>query len=333
MMNRRELMLGTLAASAAASSLGGIAAAPALAALAPLKVAAVKFGSVNWLLETIKAEGLDAKQGLTIVPVELSNNQAGPISLLSGGSDVIVSDWPWALRQRGLGEALKFAPYSSALGAVMVAAASDIKTLDQLAGRRLGVAGSAIDKSWILLQTYARKKIGLDLAAKSTVQYGAAPLLTEQLRSGSLDAALNFWTQNVRLDPAGFRQILSMKEVLSALEIDPVPAFVGFIWKEATAAGKSAEIAAFLAAAQAANAILATSDPAWDRLKPLVRAGSDPEFAAVRSAYRAGIVPAWRDADMKSAEKLMQLLIESGDSELTGAGTKFDPKLFHVANA
>lgn len=329
MMDRRRMLLGTLALIPA----GSMTAARARAALAPLRVASVKFGSVNWLLETIKAEGIDARLGLTIAPVELSNNQAGPISLLSGGSDIIVSDWPWALRQRGMGEPLKFAPYSATLGAVMVPAASDIKTLDQLAGRRLGVAGSGIDKSWLLLQAYARKTLNLDLASKATVQYGAAPLLTEQLRAGSLDAVLNFWTQNVRLEPAAFREVVSMKAVMAALEIDPVPAFVGFIWKEATQAAKPAEIAAFLAASEAANAVLAKSDTAWDRLKPLVKAANDIEFAAVRQAYCSGIVPAWRDADMKSAEKLMQLLVSSGDSELAGAGTRFDPKLFHVANA
>ena len=64
-----------------------------------------------------------------------------------------------------------------------------------------------------------------------------------------------------------------------------------------------------------------------------MKTSNDIEFAAMRAAYRSGIVQPWREADMKSAEKLMGILIESGDSELTGAGTKFDPKLFHVANA
>ena len=198
MIDRRTLLLG----SAAVITAGGSLLDAAHAAGEPLRVASVKFGSVNWLLETIKAEGLDAKSGLTIAPVELANNQAGAISLLSGNADVIVSDWTWALRQRGLGEAVKFAPYSSALGGLMVPAASDIKTVKDLAGRRFGVAGSGIDKSWLLLQTYARKALNFDIAAKATVQFGAAPLLTEQLRGGQIDCMLNFWTQNVRLAPA-----------------------------------------------------------------------------------------------------------------------------------
>ena len=33
---------------------------------------------------------------------------------------------------------------------------------------------------------------------------------------------------------------------------------------------------------------------------------------------------------MKSADKIMGLLVEGGDSELVGNGTRFDPKLFHT---
>lgn len=329
MIDRRKLLMGT----AALASMPALTPVRAQAASEPLKVAAVKFGAVNWLLETIKAEGIDTKLGLEIVPIELSNNQAGSISLLSGGSDVIVSDWPWALRQRGLGEALKFAPYSSTLGGVMVPADSTIKTLADLAGRRIGVAGSSIDKSWLLLQAYARKKLDLDIASKATVQFGAAPLLTEQVRNGGLDAVLNFWTQNVRLSTLGFRQVMGMKDVMGELGIDPIPAFVGFIWKEQTEPAKRPQILKFLAAADAANALLIKSDAAWDRLKPLMKASSDAEFDALRAAFCSGVVAPWNDADMKSASKIMNLLIEAGDTEFVGAGTTFDPKLFHVANA
>ena len=65
----------------------------------------------------------------------MATNQAGPVALLSGEADVIVSDWPWALRQRAMGEHTKFAPYSSALGAVMVAPDSPMKTLADLKGK------------------------------------------------------------------------------------------------------------------------------------------------------------------------------------------------------
>lgn len=328
MIDRRRALKGALASGAA--SLLPVSAVRA--ASAPLKVGSVKFGSLAWVLETIKAEGIDAKLGLSIVPVELANNQAGPVSLLSGGSDIIMSDWPWALRQRGLGEALKFAPFSSTLGGVVVPAGSAIKSLTDLEGRRLGVAGSGIDKSWLLLQAYARQKLSFDLAAKATIQYGAAPILTEQLRTGSLDAVLNFWTQNVRLPAGEFREVIAIKDVINGLGVDPIPALVGFIWKEPLEQANPGAVSLFLKAVAEANTLLASTDGAWERLRPLVKSQSDAEFAAVRKVYLSGIAAPWRDADMKSAETLLQLLVTSGDQELIGAKTKFDPKLFHVAS-
>ena len=153
MIDRRRVLLAGGAAALASFGLPMHRAAAA----GELRVASLKFGSLSWLLETMRAEGLAEKAGVNVVVVEVATNQAGPVALLSGEADVIVSDWPWALRQRAMGEHVKFAPYSSALGAVMVAQNSPIKKLADLKGKKLGVAGGAIDKSWLLLRAYSQK--------------------------------------------------------------------------------------------------------------------------------------------------------------------------------
>jgi NitT/TauT family transport system substrate-binding protein len=289
----------------------------------------VKFGTLAWLLETIKAEGLDAKHGVKLEVIEIANNQATPIALYGGSADVVVSDWPWALRQRGMGEKLKFAPFSGALGAIMVPAESPIKTLADLKGKRLGVAGSATDKSWLLLRAYCKKRLGADLASYAAPQYGAAPLLAEQLKDGRLDAVLNFWTFVARLEGNGFRRVISMSDVMNELGIDPPPALVGFIWRESSEGSLGPQIKGLLAAAAEANAVLAKSEAAWERLRPLVKANNEKEFASLKAGYLGGITGPWSEADMKSAEKIMGLLVEGGDTDLVGNGTRFDPDLFH----
>lgn len=328
MIDRRQLLL------AGGSALAGLSLpfVPANAA-GVLRVASLKFGSFSWLLETIRAEGLADKAGLQIIVVDVATNQAGPVALLSGEAEVIVSDWTWALRQRALGEYVKFAPYSSALGAVMVAPDSPIKTLADLKGKKLGVAGGAIDKSWLLLRAYSKKELGADLADMVYPSYGAAPLLTEETRSGRLDAILNFWTYAARLHGDNYRTVVDMDAVLKGLGIDPVPSLVGFIWREGTEAKKPAEIAAFLSVVEQGNAVLATSDAAWDRIRHLVRPESDAEFAAVKAYYRAGIPRPWTGAETRSAEKLTHLLVDVGGAQLLGSDTQFDPKLFHAAGS
>lgn len=332
-LSRRGVLVSGIAGLAAMSS-GGLAFPRAAYAEArKLRVASVKYGTLAWLLETIKAEKLDDKYNLSLDIVETATNQSSPIALYGGSADVVVTDWPWALRQRSMGEAVKFAPFSAALGAVVVADGSPIKTLADLKGKRLGVAGSSTDKSWLLLRAHAQKELGADLTDYAAPQYGAAPLLTEQLKDGRLDAVLNFWTYTARLEAQGFRRVISMSDVMSALGIDPQPALVGFIWKESTEPNLLPAIDGFLAAAREANDMLAKNDAPWERLKPMMKAADDTEFEALKAGYRSGIRDYWSEADMKSAEKIMNIFLAAGDAELAGKGTRFDPKAFHAPGA
>ncbi len=305
----------------------------AVAAAKALRVASVKFGSLAWLIETIKAEKFDQKHGVTLDVVETATNQSSPVALYGGSADVVVTDWPWALRQRAMGEKIRFAPFSAALGAIVVPADSPIKSLSDLKGKKLGVAGSSTDKSWLLLRAHSKAALGGDIADMVTPQYGAAPLLNEQLKAGRLDAILNFWTFAARLEAAGYRRVMGMDEVMQALGIDPPPAMVGYIWKDGASAELQASIDAFLAAAKDANQLLLTSDAPWERLRDMMRAADDGEFKALIAAYRSGIRGYWSAADMASAEKIMGHLVAGGDTELVGNGTRFDPELFYAPGA
>lgn len=296
-----------------------------------LRVGSLKFGSLGWLLETVLAEKLDKAEGFKLELVEMASTGAAKIGLLSGDTEIIVSDWPWAMRQRSEGEAFRFSPYSSALGAVMVPGDSAVKSMSDLRGKSIGIAGTALDKSWLLLRAYARKEIGEDLANVVTPVFGAAPLITEQIRQGRVDAALNFWTYSARLSGDGYRVLVSLEDVLDGLGISPTPSLVGFVWNEARTKGKEQEIQKFLSAIQKGNEILATSDKAWDTIRPAMRANSDAEFAALKSYYRSGIPEPWSAAQTKAAEKLFSLLVELGEKTLIGGNTKFDPALFHGA--
>ncbi|MFA7305311.1 MAG: ABC transporter substrate-binding protein [Hyphomicrobium sp.] len=299
-------------------------------AATPVRLTSVKFGSVSWLIDTMRAEGIDKKHGLDLEVVEVANNPAAPIALLSGSADVIVSDWTWALRQRARGDDLKFAPYSAALGSLMVPKDSPIKSFADLVGKKIGVAGTGIDKSWILLRAYSRKVIGKDIANVADPVFGAAPLVSAEFKSGRLDAVLNFWTYAARLRADGAREVLSMADVVKGLGVSPTPALVGFIWSEKAVADRSVPVDVLLSAVADANAVLAKSDAAWERLRPLIKPASDAELVAIRDYYRSGITGAWGPAETSAAEKLTNLLIELGDAELVGDGTRFDQNLFHT---
>jgi NitT/TauT family transport system substrate-binding protein len=156
-----------------------------------IRVAVQKTGTFAWELAVMRAHGLDADANLSIQVVELASPEASKIALRAGNADIMVSDWLWVSRERELGAKLTFYPYSSALGAVMVPGASAIRTLADLKGHKLAVAGGPIDKSWLLLQAWS-KQDGIDLKSEATIVYGAPPLLTAKTLSGEMDATVNY---------------------------------------------------------------------------------------------------------------------------------------------
>ena len=123
-----------------------------------LRVATQKTGTFAWELEIIHAAGLDRQLDINIETTELASTEAGKIALRGGSADLIVTDWLWVGRERALGDNLVFYPYSSSLGAVMAPAGSNIKGVPDLVGRKIGVAGGPLDKSWLLLQALARRR-------------------------------------------------------------------------------------------------------------------------------------------------------------------------------
>jgi len=96
---------------------------PAHAAPVPdLRLGILQFGTVQWVADVIRRHALDTKHGFALAPVTLANTDAGRISLMAGGSDVVVSDWPFVAVQRTAGTKLCFAPFSSSSGGVITAA-------------------------------------------------------------------------------------------------------------------------------------------------------------------------------------------------------------------
>ena len=75
-----------------------------------IRVAVQKTGTFAWELAVIRAHGLDKQADLSIQPVELATPEAGKIALRAGNADIMVSDWLWVSRERGLGAKLTFYP-------------------------------------------------------------------------------------------------------------------------------------------------------------------------------------------------------------------------------
>ncbi|TKT69380.1 ABC transporter substrate-binding protein [Aquamicrobium sp. LC103] len=319
MISRREILL--LASTTAIAVIGTVFPA----ATAPkVRVGALKFGTVSWELDTIKHHKLDEKNGVELEIVYFAGEDASNVAMLAGEIDMIVSDWLWVSRERSMGEALALAPYSTAVGAIMVKDDAPIGSITDLQGRKIGVAGGPLDKSWLLVQALARRDHDLDLAAGNEVVYGAPPLLSEKAMQGELDAVLNFWHFCARLEANGFRRLLGADEAANALGTSGPVSALGYVFNEKWADDNRGTVAGFLKASADAKDRLATSDEEWNRLAPLVRA-EGRELETLRDRYRQGI-PRRPVADEEAdAARLYGLLAEIGGEKLVGSATEMAP--------
>ena len=299
---------------------------PAIAA-DTIRVTAQKTGTFAWELDVIRAHQLDKQRDLIIETTELASPEAGKIALRGGAADIVVSDWLWVSRERSLGAKLVFYPYSSALGAVMAPASSPVRTLADLRGKKLAVAGGPIDKSWLLVQA-AMKQDGIDLKTAARVAYGAPALLAEKTLSGEMDATLNYWNICAELEAKGLRRVADVAGLLPKLGVAGRPAMVGYVFDEGWARAHAEALTRFLAAAHAAKEILATSDVEWERIAPLAGVRDRQALAVYRDRYREGI-PRRPVADEEAdARVLYRVLAQQGGAELVGPATELAPGTF-----
>src|SRR5215470_6526433 len=293
-----------------------------------IRLAVQRTGTLAWELDVIRTHGLDRKLDLAIETIELASTEAGKIALKGGSANLMLSDWLWVARERSLGDGLVFYPSSSTLGAVMAPAQSPIRAVADLKGRKLAVAGGPLDKSWLLLQAFARRS-GVDLKREATIVYGAPPLLSQKALQGESDATLTFWNFCADLESKGQRRAIGMDHVMKGLGAQGPVAIVGYTFDGAWAARNRSTVDRFLAATRQAKEILATSEDEWQRLAPRIRVTDPGALAIYRQRYGEGILRRPLAEEEADAQALYQVLAEVGGTELVGTARELAPGTFY----
>lgn len=294
---------------------------------AKLRIGVLKFGTVSWVMDVIEHHELDETFGIDIDQVELASNQATLVALQAGRVDCVVSDWLWVSRQRASGADWTFFPFSTALGALVAAPGAPVHGLADLRNRRLGVAGSPLDKSWVIVQALAQEQ-HVDLARDARLSFGAPPLLNQELLAGHLDAVLTYWNFAAPLQSRGLPMVLSMSDALRQLGFKAGIPLVGFVVSERWARANPRALAGFVSATREAESILATSDAEWKWLGPRTGARTPAELQALRDAFRSGIPAHWGKAERREAGALYALFARVGGQALVGSSPTLRPGTF-----
>lgn len=310
-------MRGSMSAAALALLAFALPCGQAGAAETTVRAAVLKTGTVNWELDTIQRAGLDKANGFELTLQPYADNGATRVALEGGQADVMVADWLWVAVQRAAGKDYVFLPYSTAVGSIVVPKDSPAKSLSDLKGKKIGIAGGPLDKSWLILRAYAKKEYGMDLAGETEQVYGAPPLIFKSALDGETDAAINFWHFLAKMKAAGMRELVSVGTASVALGLDPEIPLLGYVFKESYLADHPDVLKGFYQASRGAKELLASDDSAWEALRPMMNAKTDAEFTQLKTDYLAG-VPKAGPVNEDGAATFFKLMADYGGEKLVG---------------
>jgi len=284
---------------------------------ADLRIAVLKYGTVMWELDTIRHYELDQAQGFRLDIQGVAGGAAAKIAFQGGETDVIVTDWLWVARQRAAGKDYVFLPYSKAVGGLLVAPQSTAQDIRDLDGQKIGIAGGPLDKSWLILQAYAKAQYGFDLNTRSEQVFAAPPLIFKAALQGQVAGAINYWHYTKRMEAAGMRRLVDVETAARALGLNPETPLLGYVLRGELLREQPDLVRGLAVASRGAKDLLAQEEAPWDRLRNVMKVENDAQFAALKQGFRAGI-PAEGAVDLDGVARMLAVMVEHGGPALLG---------------
>ena len=283
-----------------------------------IKVGTLQYGSVNWELDLIKKMQIDSKNNINVKIVQLASKNAAAVALQGKAVDLIVTDWFWVSRQRSQGRMFSFVPHSMAAGGLIVSKESNIKSLDDIKDKKIGIAGGQVDKSWLIFQAYYQKKYGKSLKDETEQIFGAPPLLNKKIEQGSFDAILTYWPYQARLLANGFEKVIDIKSIINKLGISSEVPIIGWVFRDEFADNNKLILDKFLKSSDEAKKIMFESPESWEKIRPIMKAENEDTFINLRDIYKEGIPKSFSKENIKDASALYAILGNIGGKALIG---------------
>ena len=286
-----------------------------------IKIAVLKYGSVNWEYNVIKHHKLDKKNNIKIKKVEITNKDASAVAFLSKSVDIFVTDWIWVSKQRNKGNLVSFYPYSNSAGGLMIKKGEKINSFLDLKNKKIGVAGGSLDKSWLFLRAYAIKKYEKDPLTFFKTSFAAPPLINGLLRNNQLDAGYNYWNYTARLEALGYEEFLTLKDILPYIGIEGELPLIGYVFREGFVQENEVTLKGFIKASNEARKILKTSDNEWLRISEMTGAKNQLMLEKIRDGFRKGIPSDNHQLMRKNIQHAYKILSQIGGEELVGSSS------------
>lgn len=282
-------------------------------------------GSPRYMLYTIKRFGLDHDHGFHLDVQLVSDELEGGVEtveakLQDGDADLIDIDYISTARERAEGAPIvAIHPYGRTVGGLVAPTESPIEDLTDLPGHRIGVV-RRLDKNWILVRAACREYHGFDPDEEATpVESGSKVRLTEMLRTGEVDAVLQFWPIVPEITETGdYHEVLPMSRLVQDLsETDRKLPISTFLTSERYLETNPDAVRGFKGAYRDAVDRLTSDDDLWMEIGDRLMYEDDPEIVrAVRDGWRDMVVADWDEETVAGMERLFDHLhdVAGGDA-------------------
>ena len=297
-------------------------------ALPTLTIGVLSYGTVNWELNVLKHHKLDEKNGFNLKVVKLGSKNATTIALRGKEVDAIVADWIWASVERDKKHPYVFYPYSKSTGALYVSKDTKAKDLKDLKGKKIGIAGGPVDKTWLIFRAYTKQKYNLDFKDIVAPTFASPVILNKQMSSGKLDGVSNFWHFNAKLKAGGATRLIGMHEILPTFGVKGDLPLIGWVFDESFAKKNKKLVNGFLQASFMSKKILSSDKKEWERIRPAMKAKDDKVFASLKEGYLAGIPKTFGKQEKKNAKIVFDILVKEGGKKLVGSSTALNKGTF-----
>lgn len=296
--------------------------------LPTVRVGVLKYGTVNWEIAVIKHYQLDKKYHFNLEVMPLSNKNASAVALQSKAVDIILGDWLWVNRQRFNNKNYTIVPTSIASGGLYIQGNSTAKSLLDISKEKIGIAGGSVDKNWLLLQAYAQSKYQLNIKNTAEMVFATPPLLNRLMLRNDIDASINFWHYNARLQANGYKVLISVPQMLAELGITNKVPLLGWVFDRTWAEQQVDKLTGFLRASNEAKQLLLKCDDEWQRIRAITKAENNKVFIALKNEYRARLLRKFDHEEINASKQVFTILAQQGGRDLVGKATALVEETF-----
>ena len=262
---------------------------------ATLKIGVMQ-GAQSFPIAVIQNKGLDKKYGLKLEITPLAESGAIHTAIMSHKVDAVFSTWQAYAIQRSRGEdEVVIAPVNNYVSYVVVKKDSNINSMKDVRGKKIGTAYPPSNGTAIIFQYAVLKEFGFDPFKENNVNQGAAPLMLGLLEKGDIDAVyLGEPNATTAIVSGKYKKVWNVSDAYKHIN-ERVPLQVSIVSTEVSLGKSSEALKNFVKAYAEAKDILVKDNSVWPELAKIVGIDTPEGVNTLRESLQPNYIQEWNE--------------------------------------